>query len=320
MIAEGGTEYGHMETIARSRDIWGSFEACPNNPILTHRNKINQSNPVQGTGHADLFDALDGSWWLVCLAFRLTGGMWHHLGRETFLEPVEWNSEEWPIVNKNGSVTLDTKAHLLPTILIARPINRYHFDNTHLSFQWNYLRNPVTKDYSFEEEKGFLALSPSSETLDSVASPTFIGRRQEHFNCEFTSLMEYEAKPGSEAGICCYMNPESHYEIGLSADSKGRFLYSRFRIGSIISMANKAYVQSDRIILKIKADPLYYTFSASPDDGKTFILLGRAETRYLSSEVAGGFTGVYLGLFTFKTGNEKANHAYFNWIEYSPGD
>ena len=29
MIAEGGTEYGHMETIARSCSPWGPFESCP---------------------------------------------------------------------------------------------------------------------------------------------------------------------------------------------------------------------------------------------------------------------------------------------------
>ena len=39
MIAEGGTEYGHMETIARAESPWGSFQPCPHNPILTHRNQ-----------------------------------------------------------------------------------------------------------------------------------------------------------------------------------------------------------------------------------------------------------------------------------------
>ena len=33
LIAEGGTEYGHMETLARSRSSWGPFEPCPHNPI-----------------------------------------------------------------------------------------------------------------------------------------------------------------------------------------------------------------------------------------------------------------------------------------------
>ena len=87
MIAEGGTEYGHMETLARSKSPWGPFEPCPHNPILTHRDQTSHS--VQGTGHADLIEAHDGSWWLVFLAFRphdrlylITWGVkhsWHQL-------------------------------------------------------------------------------------------------------------------------------------------------------------------------------------------------------------------------------------------------
>ena len=37
MIAEGGTEMGHMVTIARSRDIYGPYEANPAIPILYHQ-------------------------------------------------------------------------------------------------------------------------------------------------------------------------------------------------------------------------------------------------------------------------------------------
>ena len=39
MIAEGGTELGHMETIARSRELYGTYEPCPYNPILTHKHR-----------------------------------------------------------------------------------------------------------------------------------------------------------------------------------------------------------------------------------------------------------------------------------------
>lgn len=59
-IAEGGTEYGHMETLARSRSPWGPFEPCPHNPLLTHRN--DGYHPIQGTGHADLIETHDESW------------------------------------------------------------------------------------------------------------------------------------------------------------------------------------------------------------------------------------------------------------------
>src|SRR5262245_26506144 len=99
MISEGGTEYGHMVTIARASSPGGPFEPCPRNPILTHRDtQLNQ--PIQGTGHADLVEDGAGNWWMVFLAFRPQGGFyWQHLGRETFLAPVRWDAQGWPVVN-----------------------------------------------------------------------------------------------------------------------------------------------------------------------------------------------------------------------------
>ena len=67
IIAEGGTEYGHMVTIARSDSPYGPYENCPHNPILSHRSL---SSSIHATGHADLVQAHDGSWWAVFLGIR----------------------------------------------------------------------------------------------------------------------------------------------------------------------------------------------------------------------------------------------------------
>lgn len=73
LISEGGTELGHKVTIARSRYIDGPYQGNPANPILTHANESGQSSPIQGTGHADLVEGTDGSWWMVCLATNYAG-------------------------------------------------------------------------------------------------------------------------------------------------------------------------------------------------------------------------------------------------------
>ena len=80
MIAEGGTERGHCISIARGSSPEGPFAPCPANPILTHRST---TDPIQNTGHGDLVQATDGSWWLVFLGVRPKGGSpgYHALGR-----------------------------------------------------------------------------------------------------------------------------------------------------------------------------------------------------------------------------------------------
>lgn len=97
MIAEGGTEYGHMETIARSRSPWGPYESCPRNPILTHRDTA--LDQFQAVGHADLVDTPDGELWAVFHGIRTTQYMLHHIGRETMLAPVYRDKDGWPVIN-----------------------------------------------------------------------------------------------------------------------------------------------------------------------------------------------------------------------------
>ena len=70
MLAEGGTEYCHMVTIAISTSIFGPYEACPHNPILTNRST---ELPIKAVGHADMIEDQNGNWWAVCLGIRPLG-------------------------------------------------------------------------------------------------------------------------------------------------------------------------------------------------------------------------------------------------------
>lgn len=89
MVAEGGTEYGHMVTYARSKDPYGPFEAYAKNPVLTNRNLGGNENHIQGIGHGDLITTPYGETFMVCLGFRIQSDWmpFIHLGREVFLVP-----------------------------------------------------------------------------------------------------------------------------------------------------------------------------------------------------------------------------------------
>ncbi len=97
MIAEGGTEFYHSVTIARSKSLTGPYEGNPANPILTHRH-LGKDAPIWNPGHADLVRTPAGEWWMVCLASRPYGGHFRNMGRETFLAPVVWE-DGWPVVS-----------------------------------------------------------------------------------------------------------------------------------------------------------------------------------------------------------------------------
>ena len=320
MIAEGGTEYGHMETIARSSSPWGPFESYPHNPILTHRNSNAQINMIQGTGHADLVQAADGSWWMVFLAFRNTAGQWHHLGRETFLAPVTWTTDNWPVVNGNGTVNIDMN---VPTLAqkddTGNSMIKYNFDGPKLSYDWNYLRNPDFSDYSFTEKPGWLRLTGNQYSIDSSASPAFIGRRQEDYHCTIKTRMNFSPDAsGQKAGFTVMMNNDFHYDLVLRRNPDGtNHLILEYDVDKIHSVASDIEMKNTDLWLKMTADPVNYHFSYSTD-GKTYSDLGMAPTRLLSSEVAGGFTGVYFGIYAVCPDQGHRVPAYFDWFEYDP--
>ena len=96
MIGEGGTELGHHEVIARSKNISGPYESNPANPILSNQNTTSY---FQTVGHADLFQDASGHWWGAALATR-SGPQWKNypMGRETVLFPVTWDAGAWPVL------------------------------------------------------------------------------------------------------------------------------------------------------------------------------------------------------------------------------
>ena len=94
LTAEGGTEYGHAVTIARSRSIEGPYELHPSNPLISAREDRNA--PLQKSGHGDLFATSEGRWYCVFLVGRpLPDSDRCMLGRETAIEEIEWR-EGWP--------------------------------------------------------------------------------------------------------------------------------------------------------------------------------------------------------------------------------
>jgi len=319
LISEGGTEYGHKVTIARSKNIYGPYDSNPANPILTHINAITQQSPIQGTGHADIVEANDGSWWMVFLAFRPQSGLHHLLGRETFLAPVRWDTNAWPVVNATGSVELLMNVPTLPQTLKKEEKYSTEFEESVPGFEWNYLRNPKFENYSLSAKKGYLRLKTSSVQLDDIASPTFIGRRQEHMNFTTGTALELnDSKDGDVAGITVFMNNKSHYDLVIQQKADGkRSLVLRYRMGEMLHIAKEVSIPKGKIYLQVKGDNDFYYFEWSTD-GKKFEPLTKMDVIYLSTETAGGFTGIYLGLFASSADPSSKAYADFDNFLYVP--
>ena len=293
MAAEGGTEYGHMITYTMGDSPYGEFKNYPKNPVLTNRNLGGYA--IQGIGHGDLVEDNNGNWWIVHLGFRQISKyeMFHHLGREVFLEPVKFDEDGWFTAGENG-VTRDlVETDCIPDSVIQEEKKIYTFANTKLENDWYYLRHPIYENYEFSKDK--LVLKGSEVTLEEVSNPTFLGIHQKDFNAEIRCEVSVS---GGEGGITMYMDENHHYDLAIRKVDDVYEIVEKLNIGDIKSVENKLSLgNSNKAEMIIRSDTRYYSFFIKNGDEE--IALGKAQTRYLSSEVAGGFTGVLIGLYAF---------------------
>jgi len=316
MIAEGGTEYGHMETIARSKHPSGPYEANPNNPIMSNRST---NLPIQATGHADLVQAPDGSWWAVFLGIRPVGyPKRHHLGRETNLAPVTWSEDGWPVIGTNGRIGLTYETGSWPVEPPAAWLEHDDFNQTELDPVWNFYRNPAEGSWSLTDRPGWLTLYGQACALDEFGSPAFVGRRQQHLKCEISTYLEFEPEQdGEEAGLTVFMNEHYHYDLCKIRQQGRNFIRLRRRIGSLWKVEHEIAYGASGVELGISAVDEEYTFWIKSPDGKR-ISIGNGETSLLATEVAGGFTGVYIAMYASGNGKLSRAPAAFDYFRYVP--
>ncbi len=316
LIAEGGTAHHHAVTVARSKNITGSYEPNRGNPILTHRH-LGLDYPIVGTGHADLVETQNGEWWMVCLAMRPYGGYFYNLGRETFLVPVRWE-DDWPIVNPGvGKLDFESRAPDLPEYTWNESPARDEFDQPSLALHWNSLRTPASDFSTLTERSGYLRLHLRPERLSEETNPSFIGRRQQHINFRAKTALEFSPINENElAGLMLTQNHNFHYLLVIT-QSKQPVIRLIKRSHGLEEILAERDISAATIYLKVEADGQSYSFYFAERPNEWCTLANNVDGRILSTPVAGGFVGAYIAMVASSNGQPSTNHADFDWFEYT---
>jgi len=314
MAAEGGTEYGHMVVYGKGKTPYGPFDNYPDNPVLTNRNLGGYR--IQGCGHADLVQDNSGNWWMVHLAFRQMGKwtLYHTTGREVYLVPVTFHEDGWFVAGENGTTRRKIETDRLPEGSVQHTRNTYNFTNIKIGRELCFIRNPHMERYSFDGVS--LKLRGTKIMMDSEkGSPTAVLIRQSEMkgdiSCEVTVMEQ-------EAGITLYMDQNQHYDLAIRRIEGGYEIIKRICIGDIKCVQQSVKIDSESeqmtVKLSIHAEDTEYSFQATCR--KEIFVLGNAQTKYLSTEVAGGFTGVMIGLYAQGDGVDCTLPAEFNNFRY----
>ncbi len=341
LTAEGGTSHNHSVVIARSQTLTGPYENNPCNPILTHRH-LGLDYPIIGTGHADMVETQNGEWWMVCLAMRPYDAVmgrfapktadeeamlsarepntiqhsdyYFNLGRETFMSPVVWENG-WPIVNPGvGHIQTTVPAANLPEHRWPTRPACDHFESDQLDYVWNFLRTPREVWYSLTERPGYLRLKLRPQKISEWVNPSFIGRRQQHICFAVRAAMEFKpGAPNEEAGLVLLQS--SDYQIRFVVTASGVKLIRRQK--KVDTVVAERAISESRMYLKVEAHGQAYSFYVATKAEEWQPVAENVDGRVLSTTVAGGFVGAYIGMYASSNGQSSANVADFDWFEYT---
>lgn len=305
--AEGGTGFEHMITCARSRNVWGPYENCPRNPLLT--SQYAPGSGVACSGHGDLIEDGRGHWWCVHLATRPDDEWYSHLGRESFLLPVTWE-EEWPVISRGmGELTPEA-----PLWAAQQPLPAWTADLTRLQPQWLHVRTPVPENY--QPVPGGLLLTPSAARLTAdTDSPTLLAVRQSDIDCAVEAEMHFiPSEIGDEAGLTAFISCDGHIRFAIARDAEGTcLLISRSGVEAPLI---RLPISGGDVRLRLNAVRERYTLSFAEGDGP-FRTAGSVPV--LTRTDAGKcFTGTLLGVYAQSTGATAAR-ALLRSFRITPG-
>lgn len=332
MTAEGGTQWDHQVTVARSREITGPYETDPAGPTLSSRE--HPSLPLQKAGHGSLVSTPGGEWFLAHLTSRpLTERGRCVRGRETALQRVEW-VDGWPRVE--GAVPRvrvdgpDLEPHPWPEVP-----DRDDFDSPQLRPEWSTLRRHADEEWvSLTDRPGHLRVQ-GGQSPSGTRKPSLVARRVQHERCSLETVMEFSTDTFQRmAGLTAYYNMRQWHYLRIGFDERdGVFagVLSSDR-GRVREVGDRVDVRGwERFHLRAEIDGAELRFALSPDGREWTPVGGVLDASILSDDYAEeraadgqtatlwGFTGAFLGLWVHDlTGT--GSYADFDFATYQGSD
>jgi xylan 1,4-beta-xylosidase len=219
LTAEGGTNWNHAVTMARSRHLTGPYELHPDSYIMSARQRPDLE--LQRAGHASLVETQQGETYMAYLVGRpLRNRGRCTLGRETAIQKMQWGADGWlRTIDGEGIPTIETPAPRLGANSFPASFQGEDFDQATLPVDFQWLRTPhPEKIFSLTARPGFLRLI-GRETLGSHYCQSLVARRQQSHCFSASTVIEFEPEHFQQlAGLVCYYNSTKFHYLYLSHD------------------------------------------------------------------------------------------------------
>lgn len=329
VTAEGGTEYGHAFSLARSRNLAGPYEVHPQNPIISARGA--EDNYLQKAGHGDWVETQAGDIYAVFLVGRpLTKKGRCITGRETAIEELEWREDDW-LYAKHGPVPRkEVPIKHLPDFPFELEPVRDDFNESSLNIHFQSLRIPMTEDWiNLKSRPGYVRLV-GRESLSSFHYQSLIARRVQEKHIQAATCLEFEPQHFQQmAGLVCYYNTYHWHYIYVSGREEG----AGKSLNIMTCDKHQAYEALSKPIELDSHTRIYLKVDFNRENLQFFYKLTEQEVWNAVGPVLDGsilsddyvqdatvryrpaFTGAFVGICCQDLSGRKL-HADFDWFEY----
>ena len=348
LTAEGGTNWNHAVTMARSRNLTGPYELHPDTYIMSARERPDCE--LQRAGHGSLVETQTGETYLAYLVGRpLRNRGRCTLGRETAIQKMVWGADGWlRTLDGQGIPTIDTPApgssrreeaqteirNAKPevsneqSLLTSAATIRYEFDSPQLPIDFQWLRTPYPEEiFSLTARPGFLRLI-GRETLGSLYRQSLVARRQQSHCFSASTVVEFEPEHFQQlAGLICYYNSTKFHYLYLSHDETvGKHLRvmscapDSMQADSFTPPIAIAAGKPVRLRVEVDYERMHFAYRVDGVDADWQWLPQQFDASILSDEcLAPGqahFTGAFVGVACQDMAG-TALHADFDFFEYA---
>jgi alpha-N-arabinofuranosidase len=305
MCAEGGTSDQHSEVVFRADSPMGEYKPWHRNPILTQRHlAADRPVPVTCTGHADIVKTPDGAWWGVFLGCRPTEKGFENLGRETFLLPVRWSEDGFPYF-LGGEETVPVLVRVPGTRVEGTPtfgnfVVEDSFDGDKLDMAWMTLRGPAEGLYALKG--GALELTCSPMRATRFETPALLLRRLQHHAFSASTRMRFAPEGSEAAGLLLYKDERHQYFLKVCLqDEIPVVMVEKTGVETAVLGCVPLPEKWSALDLAVASDDgQTFRFQCAVDGADPFTVAQGVDASYLSTAVAGGFTGTTVGLYAVK--------------------
>ncbi len=316
MCAEGGTGYGHCVTMARSRDVFGSYEPDPENPILTSYPKdfirsadhvitscFNPEVRLQKSGHGCYVDLPNGETYLVHLCGRpFLPELRCTLGRETAIERMEWTADGW--LRKSGGKLPDDEVTepKLPEYNAEKIPERDNFESEKLGLYYYSPRIKPSDIADLKARKGYIRLR-GGESFCSANNASILARKLTGVYGTVTTKLDFTPEIYKHsAGILLYYNNlnyvflRKYYSETLGSSALG---ITKLENGEKTEYTSaRTAVDEREIYLRAVLSGKEFHFEYGYD-GENFVGIGeKFDLTKLSDDYVGfgSYTGAFVGI------------------------